>query len=612
MKVDSSNVIADGARGRKSVRIESKMRFTHGLLVVDVSHMPGGQCGTWPAFWTYGDNWPQNGEIDIIEGVNSNTNNLMAAHTSPGCTINGQNQLGTFQSEDCDTTVNYNSGCGTTADPIVNTYGASSNANGGSVYAMQWTSDYIRIWHFPRSAVPDDLTSGKPDPSTWGLPLSNFAGNCEIDDKFRDHKIVFDTTFCGDWAGSVWVTDSVCKNKAPTCVDYVKNNPAAFADAYWEVNSVKLFKLSNASPDEPVTFSPTGGLSITPISSTVQPQSSVLAPGMGGSTDIDYSSILPTLTAPQNGTSAPTSSAPSITPSAPANVGEFEFLGCAGSPDAFSAFTQVANSPEMDIATCTTACQTAETPYAYAGIFNSLCFCSNTLGASTELVSAGRCNNPCPGNPMQLCGGNAQPELKRGLSDFAKRQASNLILLSVYVNPALVDDAGLTTAAPTAPASQTFGYGLGGGAKVVVDVTISVVYNEVCTVCAGGVTTVTSLAAVPSCGCHANAVGIDQQAVLAPPMVVVTEPCVGCEGVENDEVVVTVLAQNDNAGGAQLTGAVFAQVTGAVVAEAGNATMPLSFQPTRTGGPVMFTGAAARVGVAEAALAVAAGVFALL
>lgn len=40
--------------GRPSVRIESVDRYTNALIVVDVSHMPGGICGVWPAFWTLG------------------------------------------------------------------------------------------------------------------------------------------------------------------------------------------------------------------------------------------------------------------------------------------------------------------------------------------------------------------------------------------------------------------------------------------------------------------------------------------------------------------------------------------------------------------------------
>lgn len=49
--------------GRPSIRIESKEAYDTGLIIIDVKHMPGGICGTWPAFWTYGPNWPNGGEI---------------------------------------------------------------------------------------------------------------------------------------------------------------------------------------------------------------------------------------------------------------------------------------------------------------------------------------------------------------------------------------------------------------------------------------------------------------------------------------------------------------------------------------------------------------------
>lgn len=45
MGVDSTNV-ATGA-GRDSVRITSNAAYNYGLFALDVSHMPGGICGTW-------------------------------------------------------------------------------------------------------------------------------------------------------------------------------------------------------------------------------------------------------------------------------------------------------------------------------------------------------------------------------------------------------------------------------------------------------------------------------------------------------------------------------------------------------------------------------------
>ena len=45
MGVDDTH-IANGS-GRNSVRITSNADYTYGLFALDVSHMPGGICGTW-------------------------------------------------------------------------------------------------------------------------------------------------------------------------------------------------------------------------------------------------------------------------------------------------------------------------------------------------------------------------------------------------------------------------------------------------------------------------------------------------------------------------------------------------------------------------------------
>lgn len=45
--VDNTN---QAPNGRASVRLESKQRFTRGLFILDLQHMPGG-CGTWPALY---------------------------------------------------------------------------------------------------------------------------------------------------------------------------------------------------------------------------------------------------------------------------------------------------------------------------------------------------------------------------------------------------------------------------------------------------------------------------------------------------------------------------------------------------------------------------------
>ena len=74
---------ADGPRD--SIRLEGIRRFNRGLFIIDIRHMPAG-CGVWPAFWLTDEaNWPVNGEIDIVEGVNYQTRAKTALHSTQGC-----------------------------------------------------------------------------------------------------------------------------------------------------------------------------------------------------------------------------------------------------------------------------------------------------------------------------------------------------------------------------------------------------------------------------------------------------------------------------------------------------------------------------------------------
>ena len=108
---------------------------------------------------------------------------------------------------------------------------------------MQWESSGIYVWFFQRGQIPADITNGAPVTGNWGLPVAAFNGNagCDIDAHFANNNIIFDTTFCGDWAGSVWGSSS-CASLASTCQDYVAANPGAFQNAYWAINSVKVYQ----------------------------------------------------------------------------------------------------------------------------------------------------------------------------------------------------------------------------------------------------------------------------------------------------------------------------------------------------------------------------------
>ena len=80
---------ASGVDGgfRESVRLEGKRRYDRGLFILDVAHMPTG-CGVWPAWWLTDEKaWPDNGEIDILEGINTQSVAKTALHTSDSCSM---------------------------------------------------------------------------------------------------------------------------------------------------------------------------------------------------------------------------------------------------------------------------------------------------------------------------------------------------------------------------------------------------------------------------------------------------------------------------------------------------------------------------------------------
>jgi len=236
IRSDSSSV--SSGSGRASVRIQSNRAYNKGLFIFDVAHAPFG-CGTWPALWTVGPNWPNSGEIDVFEGVNQNNVNQMTLHTSAGCTMPANwNQIGKTVGTDCNGLANSNAGCGTQS-PSTQSYGQGFNNGGGGVFAMQWEDSGIYIWFWPRNGIPGDILALQPNTAGWGTPQASFpfGNNCAAG-KFNNHNIVVDNTFCGDWAGSAFGA-SGCPG---SCESFVQNNPGSFREAYWAINSIRVYQ----------------------------------------------------------------------------------------------------------------------------------------------------------------------------------------------------------------------------------------------------------------------------------------------------------------------------------------------------------------------------------
>ncbi|KAB8225549.1 concanavalin A-like lectin/glucanase domain-containing protein [Aspergillus novoparasiticus] len=242
LRVDTSN--KNAVKGRQSVRLESKTGYDNGLFVFDILHTPYG-CGTWPALWltdTY--NWPDNGEIDVLETTNNAPEgNAVTLHTTRGCNMNvRRKQTGDTVYTTCDNSTNGNAGCGVQGSP--DSYGEPFNNNGGGVYALELRDAGIRAWMFPRDSIPDDITnsSSSPDPSTWGTALADFPNtDCHIPSHFRNQSIIANIDLCGTLGAQkqFYTEQSHCPG---SCNSFVATNPSAFTEAYWEFKSFKVYQ----------------------------------------------------------------------------------------------------------------------------------------------------------------------------------------------------------------------------------------------------------------------------------------------------------------------------------------------------------------------------------
>lgn len=202
--------------------------------------MPHG-CSIWPALWSANLNtWPKGSEIDIIgkllffaeriisnldhddvEGVNKNTQDQVTIHTGDTCTlVPDQPVQSTLISTQCETIGGDNDGCAYRVNDL-DSYGKGFNDLAGGVYAWKWEDAGISVWFFPRPTIPQDISDFQPDPSSWGEPVATFPNDpeCDIANIFYDHQIVFDITFCGDWAGADY-PNSGCPG---TCAEAVAN-----------------------------------------------------------------------------------------------------------------------------------------------------------------------------------------------------------------------------------------------------------------------------------------------------------------------------------------------------------------------------------------------------
>lgn len=143
--------------------------------------------------WSFGEPWPTKGEINLVEGVNTDTTTSHVLHTSEDCTISSNlTQSGKSVYSNCNANAAGqppNVGC-LVQSQQPNSFGAGFNSNGGGVYAVDWTDHSLKMWFFPRGSIPADIEMKRPDPSKWGPPAASYAGQCDFRSRFKKHNIV--------------------------------------------------------------------------------------------------------------------------------------------------------------------------------------------------------------------------------------------------------------------------------------------------------------------------------------------------------------------------------------------------------------------------------------
>lgn len=441
--VDYTNKF-DVSEGRPSLRLESKEAFNHGLWIADFLHMPPSQCGVWPAFWAYGADWPNDGELDIIEGANLVYSNIMAGHTADGCSLDPADEgLFTGERRNLDCSIGtQNIGCG--YNPPGNdtsSYGDGFNAVDGGVYAVQWDSEYLRVWHFARGSIPADIEAKTPDPSNWGLPQSIFGGSkCDVDTFYKNMNIVININFCGDYSSGTWNNYDTCTELAPTCEEYVANNPEAFENVYWAVKYIDVYESVDDTTLPSNSTMPVAVNETTPLTTpTYQPTTDAAGtpfPSEPAATTIMTTWSTVVVTMPGASTPSPFPSTPpsSDLPSASnkPTIGDYTYLGCFRSSSNFRTFELALDSAAMTIEKCIDACG----GLTYVGVFERKCYCAESIDADTRsLPDALACDHVCPGDEDEFCGGlvsgrNNGTARRRLL----RRDAPNYYLLSVYAD----------------------------------------------------------------------------------------------------------------------------------------------------------------------------------
>ncbi|KMQ81539.1 beta- -endoglucanase, partial [Lasius niger] len=173
------------------------------------------------------------------------------------CVLDGADQTAKLLHKDCDN----RSGIGCQAEERS---GGILGSETGGTQALEWTSEYIKIYTWPLNAEPADIRNSKekPDTATWGKPSVHLkTAFCDIDQAFQEQRIMFSLAFCGKpvaedhfWNEERRSGGQTCREATGmTCKDYVAHNPGDFQDFYFRIKNIQYFSETNTEPSKTST-----------------------------------------------------------------------------------------------------------------------------------------------------------------------------------------------------------------------------------------------------------------------------------------------------------------------------------------------------------------------
>ncbi|GAA5979823.1 hypothetical protein JCM5350_002060 [Sporobolomyces pararoseus] len=243
LSMDRASKLSEN-EARDSVRLSSKEVIQPGsLLVIDLNHIPTG-CFVFPSIYLHRANasFPLGTEIDLLDGSSSRDFNQYSVRPPSSCSLSSQ--VANPEGETNSTACKLGSSCSIAGKPTSSA--ETMNREGGGVIALQLASDRISLWQWSRSQIPLDVANGSPRSEKWSSPTALWTSTrCDISNTFRDLRLAFDITTCGDWRGKQslsYENHGSCSSKYPTCEAAVRDS-ANFSEAFFEINSVKVYSI---------------------------------------------------------------------------------------------------------------------------------------------------------------------------------------------------------------------------------------------------------------------------------------------------------------------------------------------------------------------------------